>query len=412
MISPKINADRLWQTILDMAEIGATSDGGSCRLALSPEDSAARALLLTWCEPIGLKSEQDAIGNMFLRREGTNSAAGVVAFGSHLDTVPTGGRFDGAFGVLAGLEVIRALQEAGAQTKASLELVNWTNEEGSRFKPAMMGSRVFAGDVELGAALATVDDNGISVAHALRDSGQAGPLVPSPREWSYWLEAHIEQGPVLEAVGVDIGVVVGTAQARYFQLLITGEPSHVGATTIDRRRDSLAAAAEVILAVEQAGVAAENGGRTSASWIQNFPNARGNVSNSTRLHCDVRHEDPERAKAMEVDLRKAIGSIAARRRVRIDVDPYTAFGPIAFDPTLCAVLRSKAQARQFSTRDMIAAAGHDSVLVAALCPSAMLFVPSVNGITHNPKEYSTKKHLARGAQVLLDAVTALAGLPD
>ena len=412
MISPTINADRLWQTILDMAEIGPTSDGGSCRLALSPEDAAARALLLTWCEPIGLKFEQDAIGNMFLRREGTNAAAGVVAFGSHLDTVPTGGRFDGAFGVLAGLEVIRALQEAGVQTKASLELVNWTNEEGSRFKPAMMGSRVFAGDIELGAALATVDDNGISVAHALRDSGQAGPLVPSPREWSYWLEAHIEQGPVLETAGVDIGVVVGTVQARYFQLLITGEPSHVGPTTMDRRRDSLAAAAEVILAVEQAGVAAENGGRTSASWIQNFPNARGNVSNSTRLHCDVRHEDAERAKAMEADLRKAIGGIAARRRVRIDVDPYTAFGPVAFDPTLCALLRGKAQARQFSTRDMIAAAGHDSVLVAALCPSAMLFVPSVDGITHNPKEYSTKEHLARGAQVLLDAVAALAGLPD
>jgi N-carbamoyl-L-amino-acid hydrolase len=233
MISPTIDADRLWQTVLDMAEIGPTSDGGSCRLALSPEDAAARARLLTWCEPIGLKFEQDAIGNMFLRREGTNAAAGVVAFGSHLDTVPTGGRFDGAFGVLAGLEVIRALQEAGVQTEASLELVNWTNEEGSRFKPAMMGSRVFAGDMELGAALATVDDNGISVAHALRDSGQAGPLVPSPREWSYWLEAHIEQGPVLEAAGVDIGVVVGTVQARYFHLLITGEPSHVGPTTMD-----------------------------------------------------------------------------------------------------------------------------------------------------------------------------------
>ena len=309
MISPTIDADRLWQTVLDMAEIGPTSDGGSCRLALSPEDAAARARLLTWCEPIGLKFEQDAIGNMFLRREGTNAAAGVVAFGSHLDTVPTGGRFDGAFGVLAGLEVIRALQEAGVQTEASLELVNWTNEEGSRFKPAMMGSRVFAGDIELGAALATVDDNGISVAHALRDSGQAGPLVPSPREWSYWLEAHIEQGPVLEAAGVDIGVVVGTVQARYFHLLITGEPSHVGPTTMDRRRDSLAATAEVILAVEQAGVAAENSGRTSASWIQNFPNARGNVSNSTRLHCDVRHEDAERARAMEADLRKVLRTL-------------------------------------------------------------------------------------------------------
>jgi beta-ureidopropionase / N-carbamoyl-L-amino-acid hydrolase len=412
MVSPTINADRLWQTILDMAEIGATSDGGSCRLALSPEDAAARALLLTWCEPQGLKYEQDAIGNMFLRREGTDAAAGVIALGSHLDTVPTGGRFDGAFGVLAALEVIRVLREVGIETKASLELVNWTNEEGSRFRPAMMGSRVFAREMELDAALATVDDSGVSVARALRDSGQAGPLVPSSRGWSTWLEAHIEQGPVMERAGVDIGVVVGTVHARYFQLLITGEPSHVGPTTMDRRRDSLAAAAEVILAVEQLGIAGEVGGRTSASWIQNFPNARGNVSNSTRLHCDVRHEDPERAKAMEADLREAIGTIAARRNVRIDIDPYAVFGPVTFDPTLCALLRSKAQARQYATRDMIAAAGHDSVLVAALCPSVMLFVPSVGGITHNPKEYSTKEHLARGAQVLLDAVLALAGLPD
>ena len=152
----------------------------------------------------------------------------------------------------------------------------------------------------------------------------------------------------------------------------------------------------------------QNSGRTSASWIQNFPNARGNVSNSTRLHCDVRHEDAERARAMEADLREVLRNIAARRRVQIDVDPYTTFGPVAFDPALCALLRSKAQARQLSTRDMVAAAGHDSVLVAAVCPSAMLFVPSVDGITHNPKEYSTKEHLARGAQVLLDAVLTLA----
>src|SRR6478672_11387624 len=220
MISPTINADRLWQTILDMAEIGPTSDGGSCRLALSPEDAAARALLLTWCEPIGLKFEQDAIGNMFLRREGTNAAAEVVAFGSHLDTVPTGGRFDGVFGVLAGLEVMRALDEAGVRTSAPLELVNWTNEEGSRFRPAMMGSRVHAADMTLEAALAITDDHGTTVREALQASGQAGALTPSPRGWACWLEAHIEQGPIMEATNTDIGIVVGTMHARYFQLTV------------------------------------------------------------------------------------------------------------------------------------------------------------------------------------------------
>jgi beta-ureidopropionase / N-carbamoyl-L-amino-acid hydrolase len=408
-MTPSINADRLWQSIMDMARIGPTPEGGSCRLALSPEDAQARALLLEWCRPLRLRFEQDAIGNMFLRREGRDAAAHAVAFGSHLDTVPTGGRFDGVFGVLAGLEVMRALDEAGIRTSAPLELVNWTNEEGSRFRPAMMGSRVHSGDMTLEDALAIADDDGTSVGQALRSSGHAGPLTPSPRGWACWLEGHIEQGPVMEATGADIGIVTGTVHARYFQLVVTGEPSHVGPTTMDRRRDSLAATAEIILAVERIALAAEPAGRASATWIENYPNARGNVANITRLHCDVRHEQAERTVAMETALREALEGIAQRRRVAIDVDPYATFGPVAFDRTLGDLLRRNAAARQLATRDMIAAAGHDSVLIAPLCRSAMLFVPSVGGITHNPREFSSREQLAAGAQVLLDAVLELAG---
>ena len=408
MTQPAIDAERLWDAHMRMAEIGPTAEGGSCRLALTQEDARARALLLDWCKPLGLRVELDAIGNMFLRRDGTDPSAPAIAFGSHLDTVPTGGRFDGVSGVLAGLEVLRALEEAGIRTRAPLELVNWTNEEGSRFRPAMMGSRVFAGDLSLAAALATTDDRGVSVSEALRDSGQAGVLPPAPRNWAAWLELHIEQGPVMEATNTDIGIVTGTMHARYFQLVVTGEPSHVGPTAMDRRRDSLAAAAEIILAVERIALAAEPGGRASATWIENFPNARGNVSNVTRLHCDVRHDDAETAIRMEATLRDELTAIASRRKLRIDVDPYATFGPTRFDPRLGALLRQKAEVRQLSTRDMIAAAGHDSVLVAPLCPSAMLFVPSVGGITHNPQEYSTREQLARGAEVLLDAVLALA----
>jgi N-carbamoyl-L-amino-acid hydrolase len=408
-MTPSIDADRLWQSIMDIALIGPTPEGGSCRLALSPEDAQARQLLLDWCKPLNLHFEQDAIGNMFLRRKGSDEAASAVAFGSHLDTVPTGGRFDGVFGVLAGLEVVRALDAAGITTRAALELVNWTNEEGSRFRPAMMGSRVHAADMALEDALAITDNRGISVREALRDCGQAGMLTPSPRGWACWLEAHIEQGPIMEATGADIGIVTGTMHARYFQLSVTGEPSHVGPTTMDRRRDSLAATAEIILAVERIALAAEPGGRASATWIENYPNARGNVANVTRLHCDVRHEQAERAVAMEQELRSALDAIAARRRVSVAIDPYTTFGPVAFDPALGALLRDRAAARQLATRDMIAAAGHDSVLIAPLCPSAMLFVPSVAGITHNPREYSTKQHLARGAEVMLEAILALAG---
>jgi beta-ureidopropionase / N-carbamoyl-L-amino-acid hydrolase len=408
-MTPSINADRLWQSIMDMALIGPTPEGGSCRLALSPEDAQARELLLDWCNPLNLHFEQDAIGNMFLRRKGSEETSPAVAFGSHLDTVPTGGRFDGVFGVLAGLEVVRALDEAGITTRAALELVNWTNEEGSRFRPAMMGSRVHAADMALEDALAITDDRGISVGEALRDCGHAGTLAPSPRGWACWLEAHIEQGPIMEATGADIGIVTGTMHARYFQLTVTGEPSHVGPTTMDRRRDSLAATAEIILAVERLALAAEPNGRASATWIENYPNARGNVANITRLHCDVRHEQAERAVAMEQELRSTVDAIAARRHVSVAIDPYTTFGPIVFDPALGALLREKAAARQLATRDMIAAAGHDSVLIAPLCPSAMLFVPSVGGITHNPREYSTREHLARGAEVMLEAILALAG---
>src|ERR1700733_12798625 len=408
-MTTSIDADRLWQSIMDIARIGPTPEGGSCRLALSPVDAEARALLLRWCEKLNLRFEQDAIGNMFLRRKGSDDTAPAVAFGSHLDTVPTGGRFDGVFGVLAGLEVLRSLDAAGIATRAPLELVNWTNEEGSRFRPAMMGSRVHAADMTLEDALTITDDNGISVHDALRDSGQAGPLVPSPRGWACWLEAHIEQGPVMEATGADIGIVTGTVHARYFQLSVTGVPSHVGPITMDRRRDSLAATAEIILAVERIALAAEPEGRASATWIENYPNARGNVANITRLHCDVRHEQAPRAIAMEAALREALNAIKVRRRVAIDIDPYTTFGPTAFDQSLGNLLRRKAAARQLTTRDMIAAAGHDSVLIAALCPSAMLFVPSVDGITHNPREYSTPEQLARGAQVLLDTVLELAG---
>jgi N-carbamoyl-L-amino-acid hydrolase len=400
-----VDQNRLWQSHMDMARIGAAPGDGSNRPALSLVETEAKALLIRWTEPLGLTLHRDGIGNIFLHRPGTEDRP-AIAFGSHLDTVPTGGRFDGVFGVLAGLEVVRALH--GVTLAAPLELVVWTNEEGSRFAPAMMGSRVHAGTLPLDRALMTRDDAGTTVAEALADSYQIGFGTPGPRRWAYWIEAHIEQGPVLEAGGVDIGIVTGTVQARYFQLTIEGEPSHVGPTTMDRRQDSLAAAAEMILAAERIGLGGEPGGRSSAAWIQNFPNVRGAVPNRTLLHVDVRHEDETRAHAMETELLAELHAIAARRRVRLTVDPYATFGPVRFDPALGTILRDAAAARQLSTRDIVASAGHDSVLIAPLCPSAMLFIPSRGGITHNPAEYSSPEQIARGAQVLLDAVVKLA----
>jgi N-carbamoyl-L-amino-acid hydrolase len=406
-VTLSVNQDRLWQAHLDMAAVGATPEGGSNRPALSAADAEARALLLSWCEPLKLKLERDGIGNLFLRRGG-RAERPAVAFGSHLDTVPTGGRFDGAFGVLAGLEALRTLHDAEVLTAAPLELVVWTNEEGSRFPPAMMGSRVHAGALPLDRALTTTDDGGETVGEALAETFQIGFSTPGPRDWAAWIEPHIEQGPVLEQAGAAIGVVTGTVQALYFQLTITGEASHAGATAMGGRRDSLAAAAEMILATEQIGLSGEPGGRSSAAWIGNAPNARGAVPSQTRLHCDVRHEDPARAAAMEAAARIAWTAIAARRGVQLEVDAYASFGPAQFDPGLGALLREVAAARQLPVRDMVAAAGHDSVLIAPLCPSAMLFVPSRGGVTHHPTEYTAPQHLAQGAQVLLDAVMRLA----
>ena len=401
-----IDQDRLWQAHMDMARIGATPEGGSNRPALSHADAEARALLLRWAEPLGLRLHRDGIGNLFLRRPGT-APRPAVAFGSHLDTVPTGGRFDGVFGVLAGLEVMRTLHDV--PLPAPLELVVWTNEEGSRFPPAMMGSRVHAGGLSLQAALAIADDDGVTVADALVDTNQVGLAPPGPRDWAAWIEPHIEQGPILEAEGAAIGIVTGTVQARYFQLTVTGAPSHAGATTMDRRRDSLAAAAEMILAAERIGLAHEPAGRTSAAWLRNAPNVRGAVPSCTRLHLDVRHEDANQAAAMEQALLAACWDIAARRRVEVAIDPYATFGPVRFDAGLGAVLRDAATARQMRVRDCVASAGHDSVLVAPLCPSAMLFVPSRGGVTHHPDEFTEAAELAAGAQVLLDAVVRLAG---
>ncbi len=402
---PTIDAARLWQAHMDMATIGATPEGGSNRPALSSMDAQGRALLLQWCAPLGLLVHRDAIGNLFLRREGT-APRPAVAFGSHLDTVPTGGRFDGVFGVLAGLEVMRTLH--GVPLAAPLELVVWTNEEGSRFAPAMMGSRVHAGSLPLDQALMIMDDDGVTVADSLADTYQLGLSTPAPRDWAAWIEPHIEQGPMLEADGLPLGIVTGTVQARYFQLTLDGAPSHVGPTTMERRQDSLAAAAEIILATERIGIAGEPGGRSSAAWIMNAPNVRGAVPSQTRLHVDVRHEDPARAVAMERELLQALHAIATRRRVTLTVDPYATFGPARFDPALCTLLRDLAAARQLRTRDMVAAAGHDSVAISTLCPSAMIFVPSRGGLTHNPGEYTAPEHLAAGTQLLLDAVLTLA----
>jgi len=412
----RVDPNRLLDRITRFGSLGATSSGGCTRLAATALNAEADNLLLELARPLVDRVERDRIGNLFLRREGRDPGRGAIAFGSHLDTVPEGGRYDGVFGVLAGLAVLEAIHEADLHLPAPLELVVFQNEEGSRFSPPMLGSRVMAGALGLEQALDTQDEAGVTLRQALAETGQAGPVAPGDRGWACFLEAHIEQGPELEraahAAGGDpdrfLGIVTHAFHVRYFAITLTGASSHVGPTAMPDRRDSLAAAAELILAIEAIGRDSEPLARASCPWIQNEPNVRGANPGLTRLACDLRAADPGRLPAMEQALRERIATVAQRRGIAIELTQTGVMDPARFDPGLRSTLQRNAESLGLLTLDLAAAAGHDAVLITRLCPTAMLFVTSVNGITHHPDEFSTPGALANGAQVLLDTVLELA----
>ena len=407
MTPPRVNRDRLWSALMEIGRIGETPDGGCRRLALTQEDAQARALLTQWAQAAGCAVSSDAIGNLFLRRSGAQDDAPAVAMGSHLDTVRTGGKFDGVLGVIAGLEALRVLHETGARTRAPVELVVWTNEEGARFSPMTMGSSVFVGDITLDFALAQRDPDGVSVAEALARTGLAGDRRGSHPLAAY-LELHVEQGPLLKEGGEAIGVVTGSFRAHYFVASITGEAGHVGPALMEHRRDAFAAAAELTLAIERIGRARGRDGRSNAPHVEVYPNARGVIPASARLSCDVRHADPAEVERMEEELRAAARDIAARRGVGVAVERYFQFGPLACDGSMADLVRRQADALGLRRRDLLTVASHDAVPMMRFCPTALFFVPSETGVSHNPTEFSTPDQCGDGADVLLNAVLELA----
>lgn len=399
-----IDAGRLWQSLMDMAEIGATPAGGVCRLALTDSDRTARDRFIAWCREAGCTIRVDHMGNIFARRAGLDGTLPPILTGSHLDTVPTGGKFDGALGVLAGLEVLRTLESAGYRTRAPLEVVAWTNEEGSRFAPVMMSSGVFAGAIPIETAMASADKDGLKLGDELCRIGYAGPEPVGGQPIAAYFELHIEQGPVLEREATDIGVVTGVQALRWYEVRLTGQEAHAGTTPMDARRDALVGAAEIITASNRFAREAGPAARATAGYIEAKPNGRNVVTGEVLLCLDFRHPDDAALLGMEKALEAEIEAVKVRHALACDVRRVTHAPAVKFDERCVGLVRKSAETLELRARDMVSGAAHDAVYVSRVAPTAMIFVPSKDGLSHNEREWTAPADCAAGCAVLLNAI--------
>jgi N-carbamoyl-L-amino-acid hydrolase len=404
----EINPERLWESLERSAEIGRFRDVGLRRLALSAEDKQMRDLFVEWAKAAGCTVEIDRLGNIFARRPGTDPSLPPVAIGSHLDTQICGGRYDGILGVLCGLEIVRTLNDRGLQTRRGIEVICWTNEEGARFNPPMMGSMAFAKVLPLESVLATTDDAGITVAEALDEIGYAGP-TPVGREFDSYLELHIEQAPVLDREGCDVGIVVGGYKTQALRLTINGDTGHAGGTPMAQRRNALVGAGYVIAAVNDIGLAyAVDEGRTTTTRIESFPNLAGTYAEQVKLTIDFRHIDEGRFKSMRAEVDAAIAAAAKKANVEIEVAEGWSWGSELFAPECIELLKTTANELGLPYREMRSQAGHDAYAVATMAPTAMIFTPCFEGISHNVNEAIELTRSVPGANLLLNAAVTRA----
>jgi beta-ureidopropionase / N-carbamoyl-L-amino-acid hydrolase len=404
-----VREDRLWRRHMEMARIGGLAKGGVNRQALSQEDARSRALLQAWAGARGFAVSSDAIGNLFVRRPGTDQSARPVVTGSHMDSQPTGGKFNGMYGVLAGLEVLEALEDSGTTTKRPLEVVAWMNEEGSRFQPGCMGSGVFAGLYTLDAMLAEKDRQGVSVRDALAET-LAAALVPmrdgSGQQMDGYVEAHIEQGPRLEEAGTTIGVVTGIQGSRRYEIDIVGEEAHAGTTPRAVRKDAFVTAVALSADLQRATADDADTVRFTIGRFEVRPGSPNTVPGHVHFTIDLRH--PELSVLEDID--RHIHEIAARHdgRCKITVKRITDVAPTVFNQAVIDLVRESAQRLGFSAMEMPSGAGHDAMHIARLCPTGMIFVPCARGVSHNEAESATPADLAAGARVLAASLVALA----
>ncbi len=402
----RISGERLWASLCETAQFGAIpgTDRGMCRITLSDEDIAVRRWFVAACEAVGMSVTTDQIGTIYARRPGSDADLAPIAIGSHLDTQPTGGRFDGILGVLAGLELVRTLHDAGITTRHPIEVINWTNEEGARFAPAMVASGVFAGEFTLDHALAQTDRDGVTLGEALARSDFAGDEVPGGHRLAAHFELHIEQGPVLEAEGLEIGVVSGVQGIRWYDVTVRGQTCHAGTTPMHLRRDALHAAARLALAVDAIGRSDPGASLSTIGLFQAYPGSRNTAPGEVRLTVDLRHPQVPGLDTMEAALRRAIEALQAELRVAITLTPVWSSPPVEFDPGVLSAIAAATRRLGYSHRTMLSGAGHDSVYTARVAPTGMIFVPCEQGISHNIAENITPAQAEQGANVLLQAV--------
>jgi beta-ureidopropionase / N-carbamoyl-L-amino-acid hydrolase len=400
-----INPQRLWDTLIATAQFGGTPKGGIKRLTVSDEDKRVRDWFKAECEKLGCTVEVDEVGNMFATRPGKRQDLAPIAMGSHLDTQPTGGKFDGVLGVLGPLEVMRTLVDMGYESNAPLMIVNWTNEEGSRFAPAMLCSGVYAGVFTPEFAYSREDRQGIKLGDELERIGYKGRHKAGAVKFGSMFELHIEQGPILEAESKMIGVVTGVQGMRWYEVTVRGQESHTGATPMGLRKNALLGASRMIEAIHQVGMA-HLPGVASVGLIENRPNSRNVVPGEVFFTVDLRHPDEAVLDKMERAYQEALPKIASELRLELEEKRIWNSPAVKFAPELIECVRSGVAKAGYASRDMASGAGHDAAYINRVAPTTMIFVPCLGGISHNEAESTTLEECGAGTQVLLNAVLA------
>ena len=404
-----IDGKRLWDSLMEMAKIGATPKGGNCRLALTDLDKQGRDLFVHWCKDAGCTIRVDKMGNIFARRAGKNDDLAPVITGSHLDTQPTGGRFDGVFGVLAGLEVLRTLNDLGYETERPVEVAVWTNEEGSRLAPAMVSSGVLGGVFDLEYGLSRADEDGKTMGEELQRIGYAGEDDVGGREVHAYFEAHIEQGPILEAEDKTIGVVTDAQGQRWYELNITGVESHAGPTPMARRKDALLGASRIVDLVNRIGLDNAPLACATVGMMKVHPNSRNVIPGKVFMTIDFRHPEDAVLAKMDAAMRAGAEKICKDIGLQLELEQIFYYAPIHFEDSCIAAVRKGAEECGYAMRDIVSGAGHDACYVAKVAPTSMIFVPCIDGISHNEVEDAKPEWITAGGQVLLRAILDKAG---
>ena len=406
----RVNGQRLWDSLMELAQIGATPKGGVCRLTLTDLDKQGRDLVLKWAEEAGMTVTIDKIGNGFMRRAGRNNSLPPIVTGSHIDTQPTGGKFDGNYGVLAGIEVVRTLNDLGIETEAPIEVAFWTNEEGSRFVPVMMGSGVFAKAFTLEHAYAATDTEGKSVKGELERIGYIGEQEPGDHPIGAYFETHIEQGPVLEDNDVTIGVVSGVLGIRWFDCTVTGMEAHAGPTPMALRKDAMLAATRIMQDVVAAAHRYPPHGRGTVGMVQVFPNSRNVIPGRVKFSIDLRNATDALVDQMADEVKAFAVKVGQEHGVDVKIEMVSSYSAIAFHPDCVDAVGRSAAKLGYSNMPAVSGAGHDAVYMAKLAPAGMIFIPCKDGISHNEIEDAKPEHITAGCNVLLHAMLERAGV--